>query len=91
MVLVAVSEAFARQLFCTNRLWLVTEIVLFEGSSWSPRVLATKIHQRYANPWQEDASWEVVSSNPGAGKEYFLLKSQLNCAYIFLFLFLFRA
>ena len=89
--MVKTSEAVVHQLNSTCRLWVILWVTTVAGLVTSERfywVLATSrdkvIDQRDANPWQEDASWEVVGSNPCTAKGFFLLKSLLNCAYIFL-------
>ena len=39
------------------------------GAKQSMRVM--QIPERKVMPWQEEMSWKVVSSNPGAGKGFF--------------------
>ena len=38
-----------------------------------------QIPERKAVPWPEDASQEIMGSNPGAGKGFFLAKSLSDC------------
>ena len=39
-----------------------------------------KIPVRKVMPWQEDASWKVMGSKPGANKDFFLVKCLLKCS-----------